>query len=89
MSEHTPGPWEAEIYPYPVKSWIVKASDGRIFRGLTASDMTEANARLIVAAPDLLEACEAILRSTKRGSKRTAHDEWIIQRLEEVIAKPV
>lgn len=50
-------------------------------------EMKEGNARLIAAAPDLLEACEDILKSTKRGSKLSVHDKWIIQRLEQAIKR--
>ena len=54
MSKHTPGPWEAREHS-DGSHWFVDW-DG----GWTAGDeLSEANARLIAAAPELLEACEA------------------------------
>lgn len=61
MSEHTPGPWEATNDAVPdgfTQVTVYAETDGErvatVFR-------TEANARLITAAPDLLEAAKALL----------------------------
>lgn len=52
--KHTPGPWCALKYP-DVKSWTVAA------QGSVASKIkTEQDARLIAAAPEMLEALEQI-----------------------------
>ena len=59
--KHTPGPWEAIEHP---KDWIIKqrvktASELR-FPALIARAERTANARLIAAAPDLLEALHRV-----------------------------
>lgn len=73
-TKHTPGPWNSEPCPdmremliIDSERWVV----GRVRRIL--SDITiaeaEANARLMAAAPDLLDALESILAVTNlRGS---------------------
>lgn len=70
MSKHTPGPWKARMqYSRGGRElgWMVEHSNGRIgWASLAYADTNEeapvadpvnaANARLIAAAPDLLEA---------------------------------
>ena len=69
MSEHTPGPWERESLPGEYDTGI--RAHGENVSGYVAFLNTrwehkqqqqeqEANARLIAAAPDLLEACKAL-----------------------------
>ena len=57
MTEHTPGPWEAvAVTPYAQKTnrrWLINPD--------VAVCKTDANARLIAAAPDLLEACKVLI----------------------------
>ncbi len=74
-SEHTPGPWEVEVFDQgtPKESRTIVhhgkcAETGELVIDevcdmvLDYSDETlEANTRLIAAAPDLLEACEDAL----------------------------
>jgi hypothetical protein len=60
-TQHTPGPWI-----YDDRYVNVIAEDGRAIAGRPAwsslsPDSEEADARLIAAAPELLEACEAAL----------------------------
>ena len=66
MSGHTPGPWEveengADIFSndghYIAEAWY----DGSLGAGI----VTAANARLIAAAPDLLEACKFLYAEMK------------------------
>ena len=52
MSKHTPGPWERWGRASP--SQVISAGDCFVAQTLGGND--EANARLIAAAPDLLEA---------------------------------
>jgi hypothetical protein len=67
-SKHTPGPWEAKKFQ---GLWEVKTVNGRM--GMDESELipvthlglgvsTEANAALIAAAPELLEALETAER---------------------------
>lgn len=67
MSEHTPGPW---VYHYsrsdPADEWIIGASGFSTVLAFVVRDTEaplpgatiEANARVMVAAPDLLDACK-------------------------------
>lgn len=52
MSEHTPGPWRVEKFN-DTKSWSIYANGGT---HSLASIRDAANARLIAAAPELLQA---------------------------------
>ena len=64
MNKHTPGPW---IKPQSGEGFTICGPERRGIRGIickiysTCEDM-EANARLIAAAPELLEACRKIVR---------------------------
>ena len=58
--EHTPGPWrivgdEPHLYIWPTASAVLNRHN------LIADVYTEADARLIAAAPDLLEALKEII----------------------------
>lgn len=75
MVTHTPGPWEAcdpELWGDGMEDVLVAAADpageeGNLdnevaaVRGQDAAAVRDANVRLIIAAPDLLVACEAVL----------------------------
>ena len=59
MSEHTPGPWFADGPPDNIH--ILQEACGHIrICFLTSDGPTEANANLIAAAPELLEAAELL-----------------------------
>jgi hypothetical protein len=70
--QHTPGPWHAtDQIERTYEGNIVRAGDperGTIvaiacdFNRFDGDDERVANARLISAAPDLLDSCEALLR---------------------------
>ena len=73
MSKHTPGPWVAGKVPQnpypdpPGDKWSIQAAsawwiaDVYPFAGGCQDDSeTQANARLIAAAPDLLAACKTV-----------------------------
>jgi hypothetical protein len=55
---HTQGPWLAAAKPTSIVGWPVvsPAAMGRSICSVTVHDEAEANARLIAAAPELLEA---------------------------------
>jgi hypothetical protein len=57
MSKHTPGPWVATYYPDD-HAMI----DGVIYVSAGDACVSHANARLIAAAPDLLEALEFVAK---------------------------
>ena len=72
---HTPGPWKAEMFGGSIPSfrmWEVriapltgiKSNNNRILCGVDQEDNheMEANARLIAAAPKLLEALEGLVK---------------------------
>jgi hypothetical protein len=73
VSEHTPGPWVARVFPTAAggrnSTWILDAipdQDGKVIANAicqtaASNDDQAANARLIAAAPDLLAACRAFL----------------------------
>lgn len=63
MSKHTPGPWVTSPEPNG-KEWVVDAGPWGICICADAPGLgsAEANARLIAAAPELLEALQAVTR---------------------------
>jgi len=59
MSGHTPGPWKIDYKKFN----IIKTADGAIVatcNNLTGLCNMQNNARLIAAAPDLLEVCQRL-----------------------------
>ena len=67
MTKHTPGPWRTEQAFNSAQVHIVAAVDG-LERSIATDiwcdgDEQEANVNLIVAAPDLLEALECLLKA--------------------------
>ena len=60
MSKHTPGPWEAHTSRYLKFATVVIADVAHEIR----SECSEADARLISAAPELLEALQMVARSS-------------------------
>ena len=77
MSAHTPGPWEVENskdehngVEFP-QGYNIVSEDGQYIvgdAGILEGEIDEANARLIAAAPELLEALRFVL---------TAHGEQL------------
>ena len=66
MNKHTPGPWEPYQKLTRLKTWtIFDGKDGFQICSLSNSEIDETqdepNARLIAAAPELLEACKLLL----------------------------
>lgn len=89
---HTPGPWkfrtgDADNYfevlgPYKSQKTICLLPNGCFVPETEA----EANARLIAAAPDLLDACQSVLESLKQ-MKQDSMIEGMIMALEIAIKK--
>jgi hypothetical protein len=90
MSDHTPGPWYVALDDrYSMSHIDVKHTDvhspgaasevvAKVTCRVSWADQQKANARLIAAAPDLLDALELLLHD------RTP---WTIKCAEEAIAK--
>ena len=73
MSKHTPGPWKTEqssrtdiyIISQSVEArnkWVATACNHEFHPTEENNKRNQYNARLIAAAPELLEACHALLR---------------------------
>lgn len=66
MGKHTPGPWEAsagDVYAEPTSGFPMKVAAAFAQRGdVVQMEQVAANARLIAAAPELLEALEAAIK---------------------------
>lgn len=63
-AQHTPGPWHvgegvAQRIIYDSRGWPI--ADAKLFHGNSRSGEDVPNARLIAAAPDMLEALKAII----------------------------
>lgn len=54
MSKHTPGPWRTD-------KEIIRGGDDDYIAVIIAGNSSDANACLIAAAPELLEACKGFL----------------------------
>ena len=71
---HTPGPWIAEKVG---DRWMVSGEGGYLVCQATIlpnKEMEEANARLIAAAPEMLEACILISRGGGDSDLLTAQE---------------
>jgi hypothetical protein len=74
---HTPGPWHIDHDDRPGMKWNhhICGSNGRAVCLITHSETADANARLIAAAPELLEALQAIVDQEQSGDEEThMHD---------------
>jgi hypothetical protein len=88
MSQHTPGPWFANLLFSG--AWQINSAESRIVANIPTSQSmpTEANARLIAAAPDLLAACKAALnRLLTDGYEPKHHGGEVLTDLQVAIAK--
>lgn len=82
MSKHTPGPWELVETPHEtiISSWHIQIGEDKVsvfpfrrhysecrqYSAFAKCDQKMADARLIAAAPDLLEALEALAEYVDR-----------------------
>lgn len=64
MSEHTPGPWK--IRAYKDRGFAIDFNEDQ--EQIVDFVYEEADAHLIAAAPDLLEALEAVVRVADRAT---------------------
>lgn len=68
MTKHTPGPWKRLNIGIDKPGTLIVPQESNVADGYIAScnyvrsiDETTSNARLIAAAPELLEACQAMI----------------------------
>ena len=66
-NEYTPGPWDCRQWDGP--QWIVTSEGPQHFLATTVGGNDEANARLIAAAPELLEALQEYVNSDPEHGK--------------------
>lgn len=92
-SKHTPGPWETDrnnVHPGHIATIDCRFSSDRvvIWSPYWPKDDAEqeANARLIAAAPDLLDALEEIVGYTG-GAETALDDENLMDRIYDAISK--
>ena len=86
---HTPGPWRRS------EGGAIFGSDGKLIQicgeySVRFGEGTEealANARLIAAAPDLLEACKALLTMMQGGDKPKKLDDALTWRENDEMAR--
>src|SRR6478735_7587955 len=91
-AKHTPGPWVASQY-LDNGQWGIITHDNQIVVGLS-SRISEADARFIAAAPDLLESLRETLKALEHNFAQvhpdydgTANAHSIIGRARAAIAK--
>jgi len=63
-TKHTPGPWQVEARRG--ETWVCRA-DSAVLARVAAAKEIRANARLIAAAPELLEALKAVRIELREG----------------------
>ena len=87
MSKHTPGPWHLRVDPIHQGQYFIRVQSYGFaplatVRGDKRSTLkdSEANARLIAAAPDLLKALKAIVKSLADQD-----DEGLIEHAQQMI----
>lgn len=74
MTQFTPGPWKA-INALGV--WIVGCGDDHLLTKIPAGSVdAEANARLIAAAPELLDALNSLSAVCEQAQLRHGHGVW-------------
>lgn len=98
MSKHTPGPWihDTRGYPHPdVKAtsgfniactWGVNGQPKTKESYEAQKKIARANARLIAAAPDLLEACQALIAYCDKNPPM-GDSLWSVRQIRAAIAK--
>lgn len=93
MIKHTPGPWTVDdtcrvSTDWSVVGFLTTVADCRI--GGANRDTQTANARLISAAPDMLEALEALhdeIDEYQRINNLGGHDNHVMKQARAAIAK--
>lgn len=76
---HTLGPWKIILMDYNIERATVGRTKNRIVATIESAESTAADARLIAAAPELLEALEWAIQHAPAGAAR--------DRVQRIIAK--
>src|SRR5947209_616189 len=71
MTKHTPAPWFWGGHPRPPFKRVLFGVDGGVKIASTGDVSTPGDAHLIAAAPDLLEACKAMLADLDARGEET------------------
>lgn len=79
-TKHTPGPWNAYKYP-DTKTWTVAAK-----ASVASKIKDEADAKLIAAAPEMLEALETA-RKYVLGDIGPGREDEVLEYFDAVLAK--
>ena len=67
MNNHTLGPWKVvPALSSPGRFCVITESDGISITGWGSVTQADSDAKLIAAAPDLLEACESYIRAMEQ-----------------------
>jgi len=81
-NKHTPGPWIVSDETRENFVWILDENSDTgvcmVHTDTDSKDESDANARLIAAAPELLEALESMLDYLKRQAKENSRREWAL-----------
>ncbi len=92
MAKHTPGPWTFEVEkrsgPHLTATPIFAHGDviGEVYRD-SCRDNSQANARLIAAAPELLAALHEALSALVDPSRGPSGNAYVIEQARAAIAK--
>ncbi len=89
---HTPGPWVIDEFYTQGGFYKIRAADSALCHvhsftedGGLPTEEESANARLIAAAPELLEACKGVYDEHEHDHDRTTC--WVCTKLRAAIAK--
>ena len=75
MNAHTPGPWQ--VIGSPSDPWIIAKSGVLVANVRYTNDQTQGDARLIAAAPELLEALVTLYDASIKHEKASLwNDHW-------------
>lgn len=85
ITQHTPGPWEVST-PFKGENFAVWTRNHTMFEGplVISTELSQADACLIAAAPELLEYLKGVLSHPKHGQTFSAREKM---ELLQVIAK--
>lgn len=83
MTKHTPGPWHVGMRPGPI-IYGTKGDQVADLRGFLDIDETSANARLIAAAPCLIEALRECITEDGAACLQTGSAVALFRRLQTI-----